>query len=1151
MSSSATTTTEGYYYKRIDSVSELESYLVSKNYSTSRFVIVFANSVTMFVPDTSCDNWYSAPVEVQPIKGYDNEGYARIMYIYAGSTYNNNSYCGYSNGVQASNPSTYPQRHFSISHGYKKLTGSWVDFGSQYYFCLGNSSGAADYNAELYKTDTNYTYYIGLERDESGNVWRVRCNNSSGTFQCYLGCAKSGTVYNAYAATDSSNLGETNVQIYVYKGGSLEIPNDITAASEISQSAPEQWSVDEYADYVSASGAQTGTVENTTVATDATLTYASDASTSDIESQYGSNGEDYSSLSDENLNTAQQQNDGKILTDKSVIYGKDDYGATSVSGYGSTTSQSGYDEGDFSVTLSALGQEWQTTDIVTETAPLDVVYVLDVSRSMNEEDVAATFDDGSSGKILRWYAAATAINNSMSDVLSKNPLNRVGLVTFSNIAKEVLPLDRYSADSNGEYLQYDSSTFVSSIWGISNTNLRLSSGVTYSNDSAAAIRTGSPSEFVFNFDGAWDKTNTQVGIQEAYNTFLEMANLSSDYLNCEINGETVARQPVIILVTDGSPTICSFNYMYPQDGPFYGDGSDKGVDGYYTVLSAQYFKNLTGILYGRHSAFFTLGIACDDAYTQAVLDPTADKLNACESSSDTTKAVQLYNLLNGVGDGNNGSGGTFTDETYTTYYYDIPGVGYTANVIRGVYNPYLSSGFDYCDRAWLGSMTYEEMSSALSTILNTVQLINRYDFLLENGSSLSISDSIGSGMAVKGTPCLRYFGKNYAPTSSSTSTSEGVSTTVYKWELTLNRQKSDSKGSKKTDTAGPVLSITGTNAITATVTTAVDGTQTLVFNVPEGAMPTYYPDLYEQFYYEELPVRLIYRVGLSASTLSELSASTATLNRTFYTTQYSVDSAGSETVGTVATFTPDASNKYYNQGGGTAVSAKSVNTSGTSSNSFTEVLSVGSANVVAVTQTLGNNGVLTVKRSANDQLTIEKSWPEGAPSSVSSVYVSVYRCAYTQADGSDAGVSLAAEPYLWDGKTNVVELTSTANWTASIDAPLSGVINSGTALETTVHYEYYIVEAPVDGYTSAYVDSGGATLEATNLVVEAASAEQDVSQNVAAYRAAVNETTTVRNLPAYTLPATGGPGPAPFVAGGLGLIAFAAFSLCHARATRK
>jgi hypothetical protein len=140
---------------------------------------------------------------------------------------------------------------------------------------------------------------------------------------------------------------------------------------------------------------------------------------------------------------------------------------------------------------------------------------------------------------------------------------------------------------------------------------------------------------------------------------------------------------------------------------------------------------------------------------------------------------------------------------------------------------------------------------------------------------------------------------------------------------------------------------------------------------------------------------------------------------------------------------------------------------------------------------------------------------------------------------------------LWDGKTNVVELTSAANWTASIDAPLSGVVNSGTALEATVRYEYYIVETPVDGYTSAYVDSGGAALEATNLVVETASAEQDVSQNVAAYRAAVNETTTVRNLPAYTLPATGGPGPAPFVAGGLSLIAFAAFSLCHTRARRK
>jgi len=76
----------------------------------------------------------------------------------------------------------------------------------------------------------------------------------------------------------------------------------------------------------------------------------------------------------EDLLELQSSNDGRVMTDKSVVYRADDYDAYDTDSY---------EQGDFSVTLSALAQEWTIQDEVDDAIPVDMVFILDLSNSMN------------------------------------------------------------------------------------------------------------------------------------------------------------------------------------------------------------------------------------------------------------------------------------------------------------------------------------------------------------------------------------------------------------------------------------------------------------------------------------------------------------------------------------------------------------------------------------------------------------------------------------------------------------------------------------------------------------------------------------------------------------------------------------------------
>lgn len=1067
------TIVSGYYYKRVDSLDEIRQYYNSGY--TEKYVIVYANSVALAF---GTDTLYVAPVEIQPVKGYENKDYFRIAYIYQDKykDENGNTIYGYTGDKQFSNPIDYKARHWQIKPHPNN---------SSAFYIWENE----DINDELWTSDWWNNNQIYLDHDDVTNTWRI---HGTSYYMAYSEDSKK-----AQNIKDTWYLAQTNMLIFRYVGGEREIQDDIKESGSIEESMPTPASKPEYEDYRAVTASKDGAVSEQDVPVPgATMTYASDPATAAIEGELGSKTKTETGTELYNL---QKKNDGRMLTDKSVVYGADDYGATEIASFGK------YETGDFSVTLSALGQEWMVTDTVDVTAPLDVVYVLDISNSMNSNEAGSQ----------RWMKAMNTINLSMKNVLERSSQNRVGLVAFSNASKQILPLDRYIPDAQGEFLELNTKGY----------NLQTATGLQYAGDSTAAIRAnGTVPTYQFEFTGSWDKTYTQLGIQEAYDTFFEMAELSPEYLTFKVGDEVYSRQPIIILITDGDPTLCTYNYMYPKNGPSYGQGGSYGVEGYYTILSANYFKNLTSILYQRKAGFFTIGVSCTDNYTQTILAPTAERVAACANSTDTAKEKQLYNLLENV---SGASGGVFTylikPQNELEYSLNIPGIGYNTPVIRGMYNPY-TGNYNYCDKAWFGTLTEQNMNDIFTDILDRVQMVNDYNFLLQEGTDLVMTDYIGDGMAVKGVPVLRFYGKNYAADANPETGSDGYgnSYTIYRWTQTAQRLPSDSKESE-----GTAVSLKGISAI---VITAPDGNQTVIFTVPEDTIPTYYPDLYKTFYYEELPIRLIYRVGLSDSELAQLQGISGGIDeRHYYTSLYNEENGEAMTT---ASFIPDVSNIYYNANPSNET-IKTQNTSATSSYSFKESVDTGTGTVV---QSLGNNGTLTIQREAVLDLTVKKEWASGTTPTDS---VSVMLCvAGTQQniDGTNP------QNGVWE--VGQVELNADNNWTYTWNKlPMNETKGSYRYTYTN----YYIAEMDNTGYIITYQDGGGNQLTEQSIQVNSVSGEKLDINAVPGDDGMV----LIINEKSYVLPKTGGQGAYWYTLGGATLMltvgALYMFNKCRPR----
>ena len=241
----------------------------------------------------------------------------------------------------------------------------------------------------------------------------------------------------------------------------------------------------------------------------------------------------------------------------------------------------------------------------TDTAPLDVVFVLDVSGSMADNNKGSNM--------------VSAVNSAMNTILNSNSENKVGIVTFSDSSSTLLPLGRYTANSNSEYLKYPLYSD------------RIETNLKNWNYSYKAISGG---------------TYTQSGIKAGANMLIN--NSKTTYTTK--NGETRSRIPLIILVTDGEPTYYASTYNNPTVSNRFGNGTQTTGDyGYYTIKTANYYKQQVQQHYFKNNdggaKFYTIGTGMSGEFAKAVLDPSAENIKATNKGGSDDKRKQLYNLI--------------------------------------------------------------------------------------------------------------------------------------------------------------------------------------------------------------------------------------------------------------------------------------------------------------------------------------------------------------------------------------------------------------------------------------------------------------------------------------------------------------------------
>lgn len=320
------------------------------------------------------------------------------------------------------------------------------------------------------------------------------------------------------------------------------------------------------------------------------------------------------------VNNLDTVNAGGVWTDKSVF--------TDASAFPNSVTMFD-DDRHFLTALSAIAANKEIVGY--SSVPTDTVLVLDLSNSM---------PTNARSQLVQ------AANDAIKKLYANNENNRVGVVLYSGdtnprtygaAVTRLMSIDRYSPASDGNYLSY------------SNGNVSVKRGVTGTNSNNSF---GSKS-----FGGA---TYIQGGLWEAYKMFTEIP--KSDTVIGDNNWQTgEARMPIVVLMSDGAPTLGSSNFADVENqtygynnskGPDVGDGNSNGItegQGFLVQLTASYIKNRIENHYdvqngaGR-SLFYTLGF----------------NITADNNPNTVTSGDVAYSVLNP-------DASTVTDSLWTAY----------------------------------------------------------------------------------------------------------------------------------------------------------------------------------------------------------------------------------------------------------------------------------------------------------------------------------------------------------------------------------------------------------------------------------------------------------------------------------------------------
>lgn len=229
---------------------------------------------------------------------------------------------------------------------------------------------------------------------------------------------------------------------------------------------------------------------------------------------------------------------------------------------------------DFLIGYSLLA----TTTVVSgqSVVPLDVVFVIDLSLSMEEED-----------KIEQ---TVVALNQAVKTLMNGHPDTRIGVVTYSTEAEVLLPLDHYSKVEGADYfsliVEGDTKSLYAHVIDSQGNKLEKTSQM-----------------------GMW--TNIHMGMDMGMDLLLQ----------ADIKTESgVARHPALMLMSDGSPTCAGSDDSSWWDpsgvGEYFGpDGT--GTYTLRTIMNAAYQKQRVTEHYSSQDEnlemqVYTVGVGVDN-----------------------------------------------------------------------------------------------------------------------------------------------------------------------------------------------------------------------------------------------------------------------------------------------------------------------------------------------------------------------------------------------------------------------------------------------------------------------------------------------------------------------------------------------------------
>ena len=324
---------------------------------------------------------------------------------------------------------------------------------------------------------------------------------------------------------------------------------------------------------------------------------------------------------------------GGVWTDKSVFTGE----SSELPGVTMN------DSGNFLVALSAIASNLSITGHTS--APTDTMLVLDLSGSMVDD----TYEVGTIRRGNNNYqtvegidmslidAMIEATNSTIDTLMQQNTNNRVGVVLYSgntstnqaataSSATVVLPLGRY-AGVDGEYLSVDTTYTTSTLYTYRgsgwNGRWEESGEATYVAEGTAvnvSVKNGLKTEAGANVNDNSKQvvggTYIQNGLYKAMNEFLSVSDTVVPEGKAQAGAE---RMPVIVLMTDGAPTIATTSYNNIENSNT-GDGSSTNDRiTFLTQLTAAYVRGRVAAKYQENQddekdiLFLTLGLGTENS----------------------------------------------------------------------------------------------------------------------------------------------------------------------------------------------------------------------------------------------------------------------------------------------------------------------------------------------------------------------------------------------------------------------------------------------------------------------------------------------------------------------------------------------------------